>query len=89
MTIFYALSSGVIFTVITEQLPPHLRAGAMSTIYAFAVAIFGGSTQFMETWLIRSTGSALAPAYYWMTAAMAGLIAFALLPESAPIRKGR
>lgn len=87
MTIFYALSSGAIFTVITEQLPPHLRAGAMSTIYAFAVAIFGGSTQFMETWLIRSTGSALAPAYYWMTAAMAGLIAFAMLPESAPIRQ--
>ena len=87
MTIFYALSSGVIFTVITEQLPPHLRAGAMSTIYAFAVAIFGGSTQFMETWLIRSTGSALAPAYYWLTAATAGLIAFALLPESAPIRQ--
>jgi len=87
MTIFYALSSGVIFTVITEQLPPHLRAGAMSTIYAFAVAIFGGSTQFMETWLIRSTGSALAPAYYWLTAATAGLVAFALLPESAPIRQ--
>lgn len=87
MTVFYALSSGAIFTVITEQLPPHLRAGAMSTIYAFAVAIFGGSAQFMETWLIRATGSPLAPAYYWLCAAAAGLLAFSLLPESAPIRQ--
>jgi MFS family permease len=87
MSIFYALSSGVIFTVITEQLPPHLRAGAMSTIYAFAVAIFGGSTQFMETWLIRTTGSPLAPAYYWLCATLAGFVAFSMLPESAPIRQ--
>ncbi len=87
MTILFALSSGAIFTVITEQLPSHLRAGGMSTIYAFAVSIFGGTTQFMETWLIRATGSPLAPAYYWLCAAAAGLLAFSLLPESAPIRQ--
>ncbi len=89
MTILFALSSGAIFTVITEQLPAHLRSGGMSTIYAFAVSIFGGTTQFMETWLIRVTGSALAPAYYWLTAAAAGFLAFAMLPESAPIRQRR
>ncbi|MBS0389281.1 MAG: hypothetical protein JSR15_12460 [Proteobacteria bacterium] len=59
----------------------------MATIYAFAVSIFGGTTQFMETWLIRATGSALAPAYYWLCAAAAGLLAFSMLRESAPIRQ--
>jgi MFS family permease len=87
MTILFALSSGAIFTVITEQLPAHLRSGGMSTIYAFAVSIFGGTTQFMETWLIRATGSPLAPAYYWASAAALGFLAFAMLPESAPIRQ--
>jgi MFS family permease len=87
MSIVYALSSGAIFTVITEQLPAHVRSGAMSTIYAFAVSIFGGTTQFMETWLIRTTGSPLAPAYYWLCAAALGFLAFSLLPESAPIRQ--
>jgi len=87
MTILFALSSGAIFTVITEQLPPQLRSGGMATIYAFAVSIFGGTTQFMETWLIRATGSALAPAYYWLCAAAAGLLAFSMLRESAPIRQ--
>ncbi|HVN98808.1 MAG TPA: MFS transporter [Steroidobacteraceae bacterium] len=86
MTILYALSSGAIFTAITEQLPAHLRSGSLATIYAFAVSIFGGTTQFTETWLIRATGSPLAPAYYWLCAAAAGLVAFALLPESAPVR---
>jgi MFS family permease len=71
---------------ITESLPPAIRSGAVATIYAFAISIFGGSTQFVITWLIRASGNPLAPAYYWSAAMCVGLIAMALIPESAPVR---
>jgi hypothetical protein len=49
----------------------------------------GGSTQFVVTWLIHVTGSAMAPAWYWMVAVAIGEAALLLVPESAPIcRRG-
>ena len=37
-------------------------------IYAVAISIFGGSTQFVITALIKWTGNPLAPAWYWSVA---------------------
>ena len=69
---------------IPESLPPAVRSGANATVYALAIAIFGGSAQYVIAWLIRQTGDVLAPAYYWSGAAVIGLIAMTLLRESAP-----
>ncbi|MDE2235803.1 MAG: MFS transporter [Gammaproteobacteria bacterium] len=78
--------SAPIFTLITEQLPMRLRSGAIAIIYAFAISVFGGSTQFMETWLIKLSGSPLAPAFYWFGAMLLGILAVSLMAESAPVR---
>jgi len=86
MVIFASLSSVPVIVTITESLPKNIRSGAVATIYAFAISIFGGSTQFMITWLIKTTGNPLAPAYYWTGAAAIGLVAMALVKESAPIK---
>ncbi len=63
MVIFAAISSVPVIVTITEQLPPSIRSGALATIYAFAISIFGGSTQFMIKWLItgdrQSAGAGL------------------------------
>jgi len=89
MSIFAAVSSVPVIVTITETLPPHIRSGAVATIYAFAISIFGGSTQFMHKLLIERTGNPLAPAWYWTTAALVGLIAMCLVRESSPLKDTR
>jgi MFS family permease len=70
-----ALSSPVAFAWLTEALPPQTRAGSLGLIYAFAISVFGGSTQYMAAWLTRATGSPLAPAWYMMAGVAVGLTA--------------
>jgi MFS family permease len=84
MAMFAAVSSVPVIVTITEQLPAHIRSGAVATIYAFAISIFGGSTQFVIKLLIDRTGNPLAPAWYWTGAAVMGLVAMILVTESAP-----
>lgn len=87
MSIFASVSAVPVIVTITETLPAHIRSGAVATIYAFAISIFGGSTQFMLKLLIERTGNPLAPAYYWTCAALVGLTAMILVRESSPGRK--
>jgi MFS family permease len=87
MAILASLSSVPVIVTITETLPPRIRSGAVAMIYAFAISIFGGSTQFVIKLLLDSTGDHLAPAYYWTGAAILGLIAMSLVKESAPIKQ--
>jgi MFS family permease len=87
MAAFAAVASVPVIVTITETLPKHIRSGAVATIYAFAISIFGGSTQFVLKWLIERTGNPLAPAYYWTAAAILGLIAMSLVRESAPAKR--
>ena len=89
MTIFAAITATPVIIAITEQLPASIRSGALATIYAFAISIFGGSTQFMLKWLITVTHDPLAPAWYWTGAAIIGLIAKLLVSESAPVKTGK
>lgn len=88
MVILAAISQVPVIVTITEQLPPSIRSGAVATIYAFAISIFGGSTQFTIKWLITVTGNPLAPAWYWTGAGIVGLAAMALVRESAPVKTG-
>jgi MFS transporter, MHS family, citrate/tricarballylate:H+ symporter len=71
---------------VTESLPKAVRSGALAVIYAVAVSIFGGSTQFAIKWLTDRTGSSLVPAWYITGAVVIGAIAMALAQETAPVR---
>lgn len=86
LAVMFNLALGPIIVMLTETLPRSVRAGAVSTIYAFAIAIFGGSTQVIVKTLLTFTGNPLAPAYYWTGAAVIGLAAMAFVKESAPIK---
>ena len=86
MVLLASLSSVPAIVTITESLPPAIRSGAVALIYAFAISIFGGSTQFVITALLKWTGNPLAPAVYWSVALAVGLVAMALVKESAPIK---
>ncbi|MFI4868470.1 MAG: MFS transporter [Steroidobacterales bacterium] len=69
---------------ITESLPRAVRSGALAILYAVAIAVFGGSTQFIIKWLIDATGSPLAPAWYVSAALVIGGLAMLAMRESAP-----
>jgi MFS family permease len=70
---------------VPELLPIAIRSTGLSIAYAFGAAIFGGSTQFVVTWLIAATGSAMAPAWYLVGISVLSLIAMRLVPESRNI----
>src|SRR5271156_1951479 len=72
-----------------EALPQQIRGGVFATIYAVAIATFGGTAQLVVTWLLHVSGNPLAPAWYLLFAAVVGLIAMSLMPETAPVKVAR
>jgi len=82
------MSFGPYYAALTECLPRSIRGSTFGTIYAVSIAIFGGSAQLIVTWLIHVTGNPLAPAWYLIASGLCGLVAVALMPETAPIRIG-
>jgi MFS family permease len=81
------LNQGPVVAALAESLPRRMRGRALSLVYALAIAVFGGSTQFVVKWLLRATGNALAPGWYMLGAALLGLVSMSLLKESAPVRQ--
>jgi MHS family proline/betaine transporter-like MFS transporter len=81
--VFVAVFFGVISTVMAELFPAHVRSAGMSLAYNLAVMLFGGFAQFIVTWLIKTTGSPMAPAYYVMFGVLLGLLAACCVSERA------
>lgn len=81
----YSLRMGSFFAAFIESLPPSIRSGGFGTVYAVSVAIFGGTTQLVVTWITHVTGNAIAPAWYLIGFTVIGEIAYLLYPESAPV----
>ncbi len=78
--------AGSFFAALAEALPQSLRSSSFGTVYSLAIALFGGTTQLVVTWLIHVTGSSMAPAWYLIGATAVGQIALMLFPETAPVR---
>ena len=78
-----ALYSGPGPAAIAENFSTQNRATGMSVGYSMAVAVFGGFSPFIATWLIDFTGSPISPAYYVLFAALLTTLILLRLPESA------
>jgi MFS transporter, MHS family, citrate/tricarballylate:H+ symporter len=78
-----------VLVAVTESLPTHVRSGGLGMIYAVAISVFGGSTQFVVAWLTQLTGNPLAPAWYMIGAVVVGLLAITQVPETAPVKRVR
>ncbi|NNM60892.1 MAG: MFS transporter [Steroidobacteraceae bacterium] len=85
LTVVFAMGVGVSIMTISEALPARIRSGAMATLYAVSIAIFGGSAQFNVAWLAARLHAPMAPAYYLTVALVVALIAILLFPETAPV----
>ncbi len=88
LSIAVQIAAVAVLTAVTETLPRSVRAIGLATIYALAIAIFGGSAQFMISLLVEATGSSLAPGFYMTAALVVGGLAM-LAFRTAPRPKQR
>lgn len=84
-----AMNGSGALTTICELFPQHNRATALAVVYSVGVSLFGGTTQFLVTWLTKITGSPVAPAWYVAAASAIAVLATLLLPETHPLREAR
>lgn len=85
-----ACSMGTVaaLVAVTESFPPRVRSGALAIVYALAISVFGGTTQFVIAWLTEVTGDPLMPAWYMFAATVLGLGAMLFARETAPAVTG-
>jgi MHS family proline/betaine transporter-like MFS transporter len=72
--LFVALAAcfvGAANTAAVERFPTRVRYSGFALGYNVGAAIFGGMTPLVAAWLIHSTGSNLAPAWYLILASIA------------------
>jgi MFS transporter, MHS family, citrate/tricarballylate:H+ symporter len=70
---------------LTEALPKSMRAASLSIIYALAIALFGGTTQPVITWLLHRYDNLLMPAYYLTVGNVLGIVSMWAMRETAPV----
>ena len=78
---------GAAYTAILESIPRRLRARVFALVYSVPVAVFGGTTQLVITWLLHVTGSSMSIAWYLFGISMIGCLAMWAMPETAPIKR--
>jgi MFS transporter, MHS family, citrate/tricarballylate:H+ symporter len=86
LAVLGTIGYGAFYASITESLPKRIRGSVFATVYALSVAIFGGTTQLVVTWLIHTTANPLALTWYLIPSGIVGVIAMAMMPETAPGR---
>lgn len=77
-----ALAGAAGMVTVPELLPIAVRSTGMSLVYAVSTAVFGGTTQFVVTWLLAVTHNPLAPAWYVAGISAVSVLAMMLLPET-------
>jgi MFS family permease len=68
-------------TALPEMFPKHVRATGMSVVYSVGVALFGGFSPLIVTWMVNETGSKLAPAWYLMGTTVVSLFGLLLFKD--------
>lgn len=81
-----AMAMGAGFVTMLELFPTAVRGTGHAISYNLGNALFGGTAPLIATALTTSWDSPIAPAFYVMAVAVAGLIVFALMPETRNVR---
>jgi MHS family citrate/tricarballylate:H+ symporter-like MFS transporter len=89
ISVLLAFFTSPVLVALTEGLPKSIRSGTLSIVYAFSIAIFGGSAQYIVKFLIDLTGNPLVPGFYMTLALAIGVTAMMLMRETAPAISGQ
>ena len=68
-------------TVLSEMVPIRVRCSAVALSYNICMAVFGGTTPIIATYLVNRTGDDFAPVYYVMVATLVSLPVIVRLPK--------
>jgi len=71
---------------LAELAPWRVRCTVVSIAYNLCMALLGGTTPLVASWLLSRSGYALAPAWYLTAAAALAFVAALLLPKTLPHR---
>jgi MFS family permease len=84
MTLNFVFSLGIggLYAFLLAAFPKAVRSSGLAILYALGVTIFGGTTQFVVTWLIDLTKNPLVPAWYQIVANVASIAAIVLMKSS-------
>jgi MHS family proline/betaine transporter-like MFS transporter len=78
-----ACSGGPIAAAVAEVAPAKVRSTIVAMSFAFSITIFGGFAPFIATYLISTSGSPLAPAFYAMAASLVSFVVILAAKETA------
>ena len=86
---FHAMASGAGIILIPLIFPAVVRTAGLSIAYALGVTIFGGTAQFVFTWIIDATGDKLSWVWYVIAMSVISLIGTMMirLPEDLEQRR--
>jgi MFS transporter, MHS family, proline/betaine transporter len=73
---------GAAFVTMPSLFPTAYRGTAYGISYQFALAIFGGTSPFVCTWLVHAFGSPIAPGIYMALMGLLSLIVVQFVPET-------
>ena len=73
--IILTANDGTLATFLAESFPTNVRYSGFALSFNGANALLGGTTPFIVTWLIKVTGSPLAPAVYLTVIALIAMVA--------------
>jgi MFS family permease len=90
LSMLFAMGMAPAYAFLLEAFPKAVRSSGISILYALGTTIFGGTTQFVVAWLIDRTGDPMVPAWYMLTATIAGVIGIlGLMPHPEVLRERR
>ncbi|NUE66642.1 MFS transporter [Snodgrassella sp. ESL0253] len=81
VTLLTGMTGASSLVAIPEMMPIALRATGVSIVYAIGVTLFGGTAQFVLTWLIENFG-AISMGYYVVGTSILSIIAILMMPET-------
>lgn len=79
LSILKAAYSGVLPSLMSELFPISTRSSGVAISYNVGVPIFGGFAPLIAAWLIRVTGSPLAPSFYLIATSIISLIVLVII----------
>jgi MFS transporter, MHS family, proline/betaine transporter len=83
LALVIGMAGGALPAAMAELTPWRVRCTVLSVGYNVGMALLGGTTPMVATWLLARTGHALAPGVYLAAAAVLSFVGAILLPRTA------
>ncbi|MCW1250555.1 MFS transporter [Acaricomes phytoseiuli] len=80
--VFMAANSSIMPTVMAELFPTGIRTIGVAVPYSIAIALFGGTAPYLQTWLTELSGSAALFSGYAIVLTLVSIVTVLTLPET-------